>query len=89
MLIESADPYKFLRERMQTAEELFANDNKDEATQIWNYTANEFKGVQSHLFTWFYHYARNRSNNTRYPIPTKEQIEEPPPSQAPEPTSPS
>jgi serine/threonine protein kinase len=87
MLIESPDAYKYLSERMETAEELFAKDETAEAKKIWNYTANEFKGVQSHLFTWFYHYARNRSNETRYPIPTKEQIEETPPSQAPEPAA--
>ena len=55
MLIESPDAYKYLSERMETAEELFAKDETAEAKKIWNYTANEFKGVQSHLFTWFYH----------------------------------
>ncbi|MDG1896250.1 MAG: serine/threonine-protein kinase [Fuerstiella sp.] len=86
MLIESSDAHKFLSERMQAAEELLASDDREEAKKIWNYTANEFKGVQSNLFQWFYHYARNRSNDTRYPIPTKEQIEQPPTSQAPEPS---
>ncbi|MCP4855910.1 MAG: serine/threonine protein kinase [Fuerstiella sp.] len=82
-LIESSDAYKYLRERMQTAEDLFANDETADAMAIWNYTANEFKEVQSDLFTWFYHYARNRSNDTRFPIPTKEQIEQEPTSRAP------
>ncbi|MDG2129845.1 MAG: serine/threonine-protein kinase [Fuerstiella sp.] len=83
MLIESPDAYQFLRERMETAEKFFASGKQMEAVKIWNYTASEFKGVQSHLFTWFYHYARNRSNEARYPIPTKEQVKEPPPAQAP------
>ena len=83
MLIESSDAYKYLRERMETAEELFAKGETAEATAIWNYTANEFKEVQSHLFTSFYHYARNRSNETPFPIPTKEQVEQEPQSRAP------
>jgi len=66
-LIESPHAEAFLRERMLTAEELMAKDDRKAALEIWQYAIDEFDKVQR--FKAFYDYARTRNNLADAPVP--------------------